>query len=79
MPPADPGAPDDVPETTAVPEPEAGSASVERTGDQDEKVDAEELAFTGNDSMLPLVGAGLIAFGGITLGGALLARRGQKT
>lgn len=37
--------------------------------------DGEELAYTGNDSAVPLAGAGLVAAGGLVAGLSVLARR----
>ncbi len=66
-----------VPETT-VPEttqPEYPEVEVEER--QQERSDAKELAYTGSDSKLPLVGAGLVAAGGMVGGLSLLARRSR--
>ena len=54
-----------VPETTV---PEVEDHSDERSG-------GEELAYTGNDSRLPFVGAGLVAAGGLAAGLSVLSRR----
>ncbi len=56
-------------ETTTVP----GYPEVE--GETVERADGNQLAYTGNDSKLPLVGAGLVAAGGLVAGLSILARR----
>ena len=56
------------------------SATVERDDPAEDpvgKVDEQALAYTGNDSTLPFVGAGLIAFGGLAAGAALLLRHNR--
>lgn len=49
------------------PDPEVEEKTTERTG-------GEGLAYTGSDSKLPLVGAGLVLTGGLAAGGSVLSR-----
>ena len=62
--------PDDTPTTTAPTYPEDPEV-------EDEQVGGAELAYTGNDSKLPLVGAGLVAVGGLVAGLSVLAKRSR--
>ncbi|MCP4436336.1 MAG: hypothetical protein GY812_12700 [Actinomycetia bacterium] len=59
-----------VPETTV-----PGFPDVEVEGEQDERTVGEELAYTGSDSNLPLVGGGLLLAGGLVAALSYLSRR----
>ncbi|MGI9578098.1 MAG: hypothetical protein ACR2OH_07875 [Microthrixaceae bacterium] len=50
--------------------PEVEGETVERTG-------GKELAYTGSDSKLPLVGGGLVVAGGLAAGASVLSRRAK--
>jgi hypothetical protein len=61
---------DDVPGDEYPEYPDVEGETFERTG-------GEELAYTGSDSKLPLVGAGLVVAGGLAAGASVLSRRSR--
>jgi hypothetical protein len=67
--------PEDTPEETPA-QPE-GSTTTTPRGEEasSSRPQGEELAYTGNDSKVPLAGAGLVAAGGLIAGLSILARR----
>lgn len=72
----DPEEPEDETTETTVPETTVPETTVPEVEDHsDERSAGKELAYTGNDSRLPLVGAGLVAAGGLAAGLSVLSRR----
>ena len=62
----------EVPEYPGDEYPDVEGETFERTG-------GEELAYTGSDGKLPLVGAGLVAAGGLAAGASVLSRRSRAS